>query len=235
MKLGVMQPYFFPYLGYFQLIDAVDVFVFYTDVNFVKQSWMNRNSILGRDGKLLFSIPLSNGKSGVKIHDVQISQKREVWEKKFMRTLEYSYRKAANYEVGYELVRECFSFQGASLAEFNVHSVVTLCQWMGINTKIVQSSEGYQNRERERVSRLIDICQKEGADCYVNSPGGRSLYTQEDFQQSDIKLRFLEPKLKEYPQSEQKSFVEGISIIDLVMNIRAEEVKALLSGYQIKC
>lgn len=232
MRLAIMQPYLLPYLGYFQLIRAVDKFVLYDDVSYIKGGWINRNKIWARGKEHLFTIPLSNGNSGVLIHDVAIAKTYERWRRKFLNTVQQNYSKALNFDEVYGLLEGWLGLSTDSIAEVNFQTLVDCCNWLGIETAIVRTSRVYKNRELERAERLVDICQREGALHYINMAGGLDLYSTEWFWQRGINLDFLSPCLSPY-QRANGDFVPGLSILDFMMHVKKTEALDFLSEGEI--
>ena len=218
MRLGVMQPYFLPYVGYFQLIAAVDKFVLYDDVAFIKGGWINRNNLLLEGKRSLFTIPLANGESGVPIHEVSLAKNFPKWRSKFLKTLHHAYAKAPNYTEVAAMLERWLDPNIGLLSEINRISLVDTLRWLGIPTQIVPSSRIYSNAHLERGERLIDICKYEGIDVYINAAGGRDLYDKSWFQERGIELGFLDPSIQPYPQG-KGTFAPNLSILDFIMNI----------------
>ena len=216
MKLAIMQPYFLPYLGYFQLMASVNKFVVYDDVNFIKRGWVNRNNLLVNGQANLVTIPLSNGKRDVLIRDVIVSSADSSWRAKIIKTIQLSYSKAPMFEEVFPRIEEILMSSETSISRLNVQALKWVCRYLSIPVEIVESSEVYSNRGLERSVRLADICVQEGADHYINASGGRQLYDQTMFDPFGIKLCFLEPEVMPYEQG-NSDFVPGLSILDVLM------------------
>lgn len=224
-----MQPYFLPYVGYFQLIAAVDKFVLYDDVAFIKGGWINRNNLLLNDRTLLFTVPLANGESGVPIHDVMLARTFAKWRSKFFKTLQHAYTKAPNYTEVATMLERWINPNASSLSEINRVSLVDTLHWLRIPTQIVPSSRIYNNESLERRERLVDICRKEGADVYINAAGGRTLYDKTWFGERGIALGFLDASIQPYPQRSD-AFVPNLSILDFMMNVPREEARTIIGS-----
>jgi hypothetical protein len=234
-SIAVMQPYIFPYLGYFQLINAVDEFVFYDDVNFIKQGWINRNQILNNDKALSFSIPLEKVSSFETIQGTKINFNLYAkWKKKFLKTLEQNYYKATYFESIYDLVHEIIEEpKSESISELAIRSNVYISNYLGLKTKFKKSSEHfYDSKNLERTERLLNIGNKLKAKAYINALGGQELYDKSDFKASDIDLYFHKPNLKSYKQFSEE-FVSGLSIIDVLMFNNKKECMELLNDYKL--
>lgn len=232
MKIAVMQPYIFPYIGYFQMVHAVDKFVFYDDVNFIKKGWINRNRILVNGNDYTFTVPLQKVSQNNLILDSFIH--RELypeWKSNFLQTLA-SYKKAPYYNEIYPFIQNLLDMEYNSISELAIRTIVETSKYLGLNTKFRKSSESYQNRGMERQERLIDICKQEKATHYINALGGQDLYKKEDFQKEGIRLSFIQSESIEYKQFKNE-FVPWLSIIDVMMfNSKGETLK-LLDNYEL--
>jgi hypothetical protein len=232
MKIAVMQPYFMPYIGYFQLINAVDKFIIYDDVNYIKQGWINRNNILLNGKSHLFSIPLKDASSFKKINEIEINEVLFIkWKEKFFKTLELAYKKAPNYDIVISILKKSFDNYN-KINDLIYLSLVEICNYLGITTKIEKTSEIYHNTELSREERLIDICKKENAVTYINPIGGQELYTKDYFNKHDISLLFLKTGKIEYLQFDH-DFVPWLSIIDILMFNSTEEISFMLNQYEL--
>jgi hypothetical protein len=234
MRLAVMQPYFFPYIGYMQLIRAVDRFVVYDDVHFIKGGWINRNRILLNGKEHLFTLPLHRPSPRRLICDIEISQQREYWSRKFLTTLAQGYARAPFYGETMALIESVLAYQTDSLSELLVFSLRQLVARLDIRTPIVPSSRVYENRCLERQTRLIDICKREHADAYINPRNGMSLYEREVFAQHNLDLRFIKTGRVKYRQSCQREFVPNLSIIDVMMFNPVERIGRFLEEYELE-
>lgn len=232
MKTAIMQPYIFPYIGYFQMISAVDKFVFYDDVNFIKQGWINRNRILVSGKGHLFTVPLSKANSFTLIKDTLISEKLyEAWKIKFLQTLSQSYKRAPYFQPVYNLISEILNKSPGSISELAIESIQSVSRYMNLKTQFIISSQSYQNRHLERQERLFDICRQENSYHYINAAGGQELYKKEDFLAQGIRLDFIKSLPLEYKQF-TNPFVPYLSIIDLLMFNNPDEVNGLLTQYE---
>ena len=233
MKLGIMQPYVFPYIGYFQLISAVDKFVIYDDVNFIKQGWINRNRILSNNGPIFFTIPLNSAGSFVLIRDIHLSRDGyHAWLTKFYKTLAQYYRKAPQYETVLPLIREILDNNPEYIAAVATRSIKLICSYLGINTEFTDTATVYKNSHLKAQERVIDICRQESATKYINSIGGIELYSRDCFQAEGIGLEFIKPGEITYCQYNQP-FVPWLSIIDVLMFNTPKEIRLLLTNYDL--
>lgn len=231
MKLAIMQPYIFPYIGYFQLIKEVDKFVIYDDVNFINRGWINRNNILVNGQAALFTVPLHKASQNKWIREVGIGQDPK-WRKKLLKMLNLAYKKAPYFQEVFPLVEKVIEEEYANIAELALASIRAVADYLAITTKIENSSTIYQNNELKGQYRILDICLKEGAQTYINPIGGMELYDNSYFEEHKIDLRFIQTQSYTYTQL-NKTFVPHLSIIDILMFNKKEEVHALLNQFEL--
>ena len=233
MKLAVMQPYVFPYIGYFQLVNAVDIFVFYDDVNYMKKGWINRNRILVNNQDFIFSIPLNKVSQNNTIKETLISSENfEILKLKFLQTIESNYKKAPFYNEVSSIIRNIFSKNYYSISELAIESVIIISNYLKLRTTFIISSKRYDNQYLLRQDRLIDICRKESATHYINAIGGQELYKKEEFMQEGIQLDFIKSLSIEYKQF-TNDFIPWLSIIDVLMFNDIDTVKLMLNKYEL--
>ncbi|MFA0557976.1 MULTISPECIES: WbqC family protein [unclassified Vibrio] len=216
MKVAIMQPYFFPYFGYFELIKSVDKFVIYDDVNYIKKGWINRNRILISGEPKMFTMPLVNASQNRRINEILLSPQISLWKTKFLKTIELNYKRAPHFDETYALVSKIIDYKAESLSEFITNSIVNVAKHLDINSEFVISSSSYNNSQLKGQDRIIDICKKECASVYINAVGGRELYTRDVFLNNNVELRFMENKSLGYEQFSNE-FVSNLSIIDVLM------------------
>ena len=214
-KLAIMQPYFAPYIGYLQLMAAVDRFVLLDDVNFINRGWINRNRILVGGREHLVTIPLRGASQNQKINQIALAGDA-AWRAKLHKTIEQSYRKAPFYADTMPVLAQIIACPEPMLAPYLRFSLTTLAAWLDLPCQIVGSSAGYDNSDYKGAQRIMDICRQEQAGVYVNAPGGKDLYAPADFAALGVQLRFLKPRLDEYAQG-GAPFIAGLSIIDVLM------------------
>lgn len=227
MKLAIMQPYLFPYAGYFSLVGQVDKFVFYDDVNFIKAGWINRNRLLISGDIRYFTVPLSGASPNIKINEVKV-QPRATWERKLLTSIEQSYSKAPNFRATFDLIQEILGVGDfVNIGQLAKRSVRICADRIGVSTEFVESSTIYENQHLSATDRLIDICLREQANIYVNQPGGRSLYSAKEFSVRGVSLEFNDAPLKHYKQF-SGDFAPGLSVLDMMMFNSFEECKSLI-------
>ncbi|MEX0906260.1 MAG: WbqC family protein [Balneolaceae bacterium] len=232
-SIAVMQPYFFPYIGYFQLIAAVDKFVFYDDVNFIKNGWINRNRLLIHGESKYFTIPCKDVSSNKLIKEIEHSLDDHS-KNKLLKKIKFTYSNAPYFEQVFNLIQGLFYKNIKKISDLAVESVVTSSNYIGIECEFSKSSEKYNNKDLMAADRLIDICKVENMQKYINLIGGKELYDNNYFrQQGDIDLLFLHPEIKEYEQF-RNDFIPGLSIIDVMMFNNPEVIKeSLLTSYNL--
>lgn len=227
MKLAVMQPYFFPYLGYYQLINAVDTFVAYDDVAFIKGGWINRNFLLMGCGASRFTVPLHKASQNRVICSTLIGELP--WRQDFLKTLHQAYSKAPQFEPIYALAEAVVRKEYPSVAELALGSLAAVVDFLGVATAIHPTSRTYGNARLKGQERILDICRLEKADIYINLPSGRALYDSDAFASCGVDLRFLQPDEIRYPQF-RCEFVPHLSILDVLMFNDREAVQAMLQA-----
>jgi len=226
MKMAIMQPYLFPYLGYFKLLSEVNRFVFLDDVNFINKGWINRNRLLFSGGVRYFTVPLSHASQNARICEIQVSSDKS-WKKKFEASILQSYSKAPCFEQVFSLVSSVLFGDHTMISEMAKESVLRVSEYLSLPVEFVSTSGIYQNQTLKAEDRILDICRHEKSSVYVNLSGGRGLYSAANFAVDGIELVFVDPKLPEYPQF-SPSFEPGLSIIDVLMHNSPSEVLEML-------
>lgn len=234
MKLGIMQPYLFPYLGYFQLLSAVDKFIVYDDVAFIKQGWVNRNRILVGGKAYRFSVPLRSASSFRSISDTHVDAASYArWLRKFLTTVDQNYRSSPYFGPVRQVLAAVFlGFREGSIAALALRSIIETLNYLDLRPEIVRSACEYGNAHLTGQDRVIDLCEKEGADEYINPVGGRTLYAREDFAARGIALRFIRLRSIIYPQFGDQ-FTPDLSIIDVMMFNQPRRIRELLCEFDL--
>jgi len=229
MRIAVMQPYFFPYIGYFQLVNLVDKFVFYDDVNFIKNGWINRNRIIINQKASYFTIQLKNASSFKKINEIEFTDKRH----KLLKTLEMAYKKAPYYNSVMPMVEDVLKYETNKISNLAIYSVIKTSNYLGFNTDFDISSKSYaETQGLNKAERLIEICNQNKINNYVNAIGGKELYAKDTFKKSNVNLLFIKSKINEYKQFNNE-FIPGLSIIDILMFNSIEETNKMLNSYEL--
>lgn len=248
MKLAIMQPYFFPYIGYFQAIDAVDKYVLYHNLPFRKKSWINRNQILVRSGESSFiTVPLIKQSSNKRISEILIDNSTP-WKRSLLRKIYFNYKRAKYFDQTFPLVERVINKDLSSLCSLSIESILAVVEHLDLSTNIetqnqkykdiedyIKSSEGvggvpYNGKQLEKkIVRLLEICRREKANTLINAIGGMALYRKEDFAQNGITLSFIKTdEALKYDQS-QEGFSPNLSIIDVLMFNSVENTRKLLT------
>ena len=230
MKLGIMQPYFMPYIGYFQLMKAVDKYVVYDDVNYIKGGWANRNHILINGEKEMFTVTLQKASQNKLFNEIVIGDDF----KKLMKTLQMNYSRAINFDQTMVLMERIISFPNKQLAVFIANSFREILSYLSVETEILMSSEIPKDNSLRGKDKIIQICEILGADTYYNAVGGKILYDQEEFREHGITLNFVDSLPQVYSQLHTREFVSGLSMVDVLMNNTKDEVNRLLDSFQLR-
>lgn len=227
-KVAIMQPYLLPYLGYFQLINAVDEYVIYDDVQFIKGGWINRNNILIGGGKSLITFPLIGASANKNINEIHVQQNLDKLEK----TILMAYSRAPHIEDVSKLIKKIFSYEDKNLAYFAGNSLIEISKYLGIETEFIYSSDLDKNTGHAAQEKVIDICKKLKTEIYINAIGGLELYDKKAFAENGIELKFLKPNLPKYKQF-NTDFISGLSIIDVLMFNPPGKAKEMLEDYEL--
>tara|TARA_B100000795_G_scaffold268331_1_gene255098 strand:- start:1761 stop:2450 length:690 start_codon:yes stop_codon:yes gene_type:complete len=228
MRLAVMQPYFFPYIGYWQLINAVDIFVIYDDVNFIKSGYINRNNIFQNGTSQLITLELLSSSSFKKINEINISNNS----KKLLKNINQNYSKAPFFKDVFPMIEEILNNEQKDLAKFLGSSLIKISKYLNIDTKFIYSSDLKNNKLLMAQERLIEISKILKATDYINAIGGIDLYDKDIFSQNKINLSFLKTHEISYKQFNYK-FVQNLSIIDIIMFNGVDEIKKMLDEYEL--
>ena len=230
MKAAIMQPYFLPYLGYFQLISAVDIFVVYDNIQYTKKGWINRNRLLRNGTDHIFTIPLKKDSDFLDVRDREISP--DFRAEKLLNQITESYRRAPQFSAVYPVVESIVRFQERNLFCFIHNSIGEICRQLGIVTPVVVSSAINADHGLKNQQRVIAICKAVGASHYINPTGGVSLYKSVDFRLAGLELSFLRCSARQYKQFGEL-FVPALSILDVMMFNSVEEIRSMLNQYEL--
>lgn len=226
-----MQPYFFPYLGYFQLIAAVDVFVVYDNIKYVKSGWINRNRILRNGEAVPFSLPLKGAADRLDVRDREIA--RDYRADRLLNQVRGAYRAAPHFAETCSLIEGILRYSDHNLFGFLHHAIRCVCNRLGIATQIRISSALAIDHALKKQDKVLALCRALGTDTYVNAIGGQELYSREDFLHQGLELKFLRSKPYEYPQF-GGAFVPFLSIIDALMFNPLERVRdCVFENYEL--
>jgi hypothetical protein len=252
MKLAIMQPYFFPYIGYFQAIKAVDKYILYENLDYITQGWMHRNRILVKNQKTVYiNVKLVGKSSNKKINEIELVQ-NYIWKKKLINSIDLNYRGSLFFDDVFPLIKNLIEHEEKYLFIYNSNIINKICEFLDIKTTIETKNNNYLYLENaldnlaetnylsqpdllktnpiKKVSRVIKICQKEKATTFINAIGGLQLYSKEEFKDYGIDLLFIESKPYQYNQFSD-TFHPHLSIIDVLMHNGKEGTKHLINNY----
>lgn len=229
MKIAIHQPYYVPYIGYWQLINSVDTFAIADNYNYIKGGWINRNRILENNTIRYYNIEVDHVSQNKFISDHSL---KPINKQVKLDQLRGFYSKAPYKKEGLELMEKILSFDGSNLADFLYRSIQIICDYLGIKTKIIRTSDFEQDLSLKFADRIYDYCKQMGADEYHNLIGGMELYSFEEFKQHGIKLAFVESIPYEYPQNTEE-FIFGLSIIDVIMNNSVQDIQSMMNSYRL--
>lgn len=226
-----MQPYFLPYLGYFQLIYAVDTFIVYDNIQYTKTGWINRNRLCRDGDAVMFSLPLKKASAAADVGARQLAA--DFTPGKLLNQFTGAYRRAPYFAATLPLIEAVLNCESRDLFPFLLHSLRATCAHTGIATPMRISSAIDIDHSLKGQERVLELCAACGADTYVNLMGGVDLYSREAFRARGIDLQFIRMKPFEYPQS-QHPFVPLLSIVDVLMFNSVVTVQdRIASGYEL--
>lgn len=229
MKLAIMQPYFLPYIGYWQLVNAVDTFVLLDDVNFIKKGYINRNYILLNGKSHLFSIPIEKISQNKLIKDTKLKFNNKDKEN-FLKTIIMAYKKAPYFSYVYPILEDIIFNDDNDLTSYIKYSIDKVNSYLDIKTEILISSQINKNNTLKSQDRIIEINKLLNASHYINAIGGQNLYDKSIFKQNDIELYFINTNDIIYKQLTNE-FVPNLSIIDVLMFNSESEAQLMLDDY----
>lgn len=227
MKLAIMQPYFLPYIGYFQLMAAVDKFVVLDDVNYINRGWVNRNRLLLNGVAHTFTVPLRGASQNRLICEIELDD-AQGWREKLLRTLRQAYRRAPCYVQASALLESIINYPSVRLDELLLNSIREVACYLSLEVEIVASSRIYLNTHLKGQERILDICREEQASIYINPIGGVDLYDRANFLEQGTQLYFLRSRPISYSQGKGEH-VPWLSILDVLMFNEPSAVRRLLT------
>lgn len=225
-----MQPYFLPYIGYFQLINAADIFIIYDNIEYTKKGWINRNRYLQNGKPKLFTIPLKKDSDNLTVIERHISPTFNP--EKVLRQLESAYKKAPFFSQHFDIIVDIFTLQEPNLFRYIYYSVCKICDFIGITTKISISSNIQVNHALKSQQKVIEICKILEADTYLNSSGGVDLYSFKEFERNGLSLQFIQSNQILYSQNTHP-FEPWLSIVDILMFNSLSDIYQMLDNYTI--
>ena len=232
MRCAIMQPYFLPYIGYWQLMCAVDVFVVYDNVKYTKKGWINRNRILVEGNPQFFSINLKRASDFAVIGERTISPVFVDNRSKILRTIRTAYCRAPAFSEVLPIIEECFLLDDTRLFGFIFFSIETIARHLGITCRFEVASDLPVDHDLRKEQKIWAICRALACDHYFNPEAGQVLYDREQFAQKRVRLSFLQAGITEYQQV-GNAFVPSMSIVDVLMYNGIEGTKRMLGEYRI--
>ena len=232
MVVGIMQPYFMPYIGYFQLINSVDKFIIYDNIQYTKKGWINRNRILINKKDQLISIPIKKDSDYLNVVERELSKSWGKDKSKMLNVIKTSYMKAPYFEDSYNLISKCLNNPEVNLFRFIYDSIILINEYLEIKTQIVISSTIDVDHTLKSQDKVLSLCKSQNANVYINSIGGTELYDKETFKQNEIELNFIKSNPIQYKQFNNE-FVSWLSIIDVLMFNSKEQIKEYLNNYTL--
>lgn len=231
MKIGIMQPYFFPYIGYWQLMNAVDLYIIYDDVSYIERGWINRNRILINGSPSYIHLPLNKASCNKSIAEIQVKEDSQAIDK-CIRSIECAYSRAPYFKDVFPYIVRIMKNKEKRLPYFLYDSFKILKPYLGIKTKLIFSSSLEKNNELRGQDRVLEICTRVGADSIINPIGGIKLYSVPAFYEKGIQLNFLKTEDIKYKQF-GSGFQENLSIIDIMMFCSQEKIAHFLNSYSL--
>lgn len=232
MKIGIMQPYFFPYIGYFQLINEVDKFVIYDDVNYINRGWINRNYIYNNGDLQMINLNLKKVSQNKLINEIKIIDDDKM-RKKILKSLRCIYSKAPYYKNVYPILEKIILNSEHRLFKYLEYSLKEICDYLEINTDIVMSSSLDKCNKLKSKEKIINICKILGGDEYINPIGGKNLYSKQTFRDNGIKLSFIKSDYNIKYHQFKDEFVPNLSIIDVLMFNSKYDIQNMLNLYEL--
>lgn len=228
-RVAIMQPYLFPYIGYFQLMNAVDEFIIYDNIEYTKKGWINRNRILVEGKDEYLSIPLKKDSDFLFVNRRYLADIWNTEQKKVLNKISVSYKKAPFYDTVYPIIMDCILFNNKNLFDFILYSIMKIKDYLEIDSEVIASSSIAFDNNLKSEKKVLAICKERGAKIYINSIGGKELYKVDDFKKEGIELKFIKTDNVSYKQYND-DFIPFLSIIDVMMFNSKEKIKGYLNN-----
>jgi len=231
-KIGIMQPYFMAYIGYYQLINSVDKFIIYDNIQYTKKGWINRNRILCDNKERLISLPIKKDSDYLNVCDRELSESWINDKVKMLNIIKMTYGKSPYFNEVYPLISRCINNSETNLFKFIYDSILEMNEFLDIKTKMIISSTLDINHDLKSQDKVLALCLNQNADTYINSIGGVELYDKKTFKEHNIELNFIKSNPINYKQFNNE-FIPWLSIIDVLMFNSKEEIKNYLNQYTL--
>ena len=227
-----MQPYFLPYIGYFQLIKSVDEFILYDNIQYTKKGWINRNRILVNGSDRLITLPVKKDSDYLNVVDREISDTWNTDKKSLLNLIKSSYSKALYFRETYELLEECLAVERTNLFEFIHQTLLKINRYVEIETPITISSTISIDHSLKSEEKVLSLCKAVGATMYINAIGGQHLYSKDRFAAHKIQLQFIKSDTIQYSQF-NSNFIPWLSIVDVLMFNSKQDIIRYLNSYTL--
>jgi hypothetical protein len=232
MKTAIMQPYFFPYIGYFQLINSVDEFIIYDNIEYTKRGWVNRNQVLSKGESKKITLPIKKASDYLHIFDRSLADSWRKDRKKLLNQIRSLYLRAPFFKKTYNLVEECLMYGDDNLFNFLLNSIKRVKEHLNIETPIIISSDLDVDHSLKGQDKVLSICENRSTTIYINAIGGINLYSEKDFKNKNIALSFIKSSPISYKQFEE-DHLPWLSIIDVMMFNSEETIDKYLNSYSL--
>ena len=219
MNIAIMQPYFFPYLGYFQLLSNCDEFILLTEVNYIKRGWIHRNRIKMHERETRFGLNISEASQNKKINEHQIHSGKEEAKRKVFN----AYKNSKNFDQWFPTISNAIMHPCDSLSDYLANSLFKTSLLLDIDTKIIKDSDIEYDRTKRGSNLILEICRSRRASTYINLPGGKDIYNSQDFLAEGIELCFM----KEYNPANYKHLDPNFSCLSVVDKLACVEIETL--------
>lgn len=229
MSIGIMQPYFFPYIEYFKLMEAVDVYVIADDLRYIKNGFINKNSILLNNEAFKISLQLKGASQNKLINEIEVGENSG----QLLETIRRTYKKAPYFNTVFPLIESILLNEEKNLARFLGDSLIKISRYLDIKVEILYSSDIDKDDDLKFDKRIMNICQILNEDHYINAIGGKEIYSKEEFSKHNISLDFINSGTIKYNQFND-NFISNLSIIDVMMFNSIENIKGFLHSYELE-
>jgi len=232
MRIGIMQPYFFPYIGYFQLLSTVDALVVYDNLEFSRKGWIHRNRILVNGAPAYITLSLHHDSDYLFINSRFLSHSYLKDNEKMLRRIEGAYKRAPYFHEVFQVIQDCLHFDSPNLFGFVLNSIKVVADFLSITTPIIVSSTLPIDHSLKKQDKVLALCTCLRASAYINPEGGVDLYDRNAFQSAGVDIQFLKACDVAYRQFEEH-FVARLSIIDMLMFNSRNTIQEMLKSYKL--
>jgi len=233
MRLAIMQPYFLPYLGYFQLMNLVDEFVVYDNIKYTKKGWINRNRILVNGNAVFITVPLKHESDELDVGERHLADTWDQEKMKMLNRIISAYQAAPYFSSVFPVIKKIILCEERNLFGFLYHSINEIKEYLGIKTPLVVSSSIQGHRDKKKEEKVLAICKTRKASVYLNPIGGLDLYDPHQFKENGVELCFMKMKDFEYKQF-SNAYVPFLSILDVMMFNSVDQIRDYLhSQYEL--